>query len=486
MSKVKEFKMFINNEWVNSSSGEIIEVKNPATGQVIATVPKGNLEDVDKAMKAAAKAKETFKLSPITERIELCQRIADELEKEKEEIAKWMTWEQGKPYSTESLPEVEESILNFRNAAEDIKHIDGNIIYSNDPNKKIFSVYEPCGTYAAITPWNFPLVIPVEYVGPGLVAGNTMVLKPASYTPISVILMTECIERAGVPKGIFNVVTGSGDVVGEGLVTHPDTDAIGFTGENITGKKISSVAGLRRMLLEMGGDGPQIVCDDANVVEAAKEACYGAYMNAGQVCCATERVLCHESIKDEFVEEVLKITSDIKLGDPMDATVTMGPLNNEPTAQKVDRHIKDALEKGAKVLCGGKRASGFPTDLYYEPTVLDDVVPGMIIHDEETFGPVIPITTFKTDDEAIEIANSIKFGLQMAVFTSSLKKANYYSRRLRTGNLGINASTCYWEAHQPFGGCPGTDSGYGRLGGKYTIYDMMYIKTFTVDFEKCK
>ncbi len=483
---VKKFKMFIDGKWVDSSSGETFQVTSPIDGKVIAEVPVATTEDVNRAIEAAARNKESFKLTSDLYRSELCHKIADEIEKRKEEIARWMSLEQGKPYEAEALPEVEESVLNFRIAAEDIKRIDGGVLFSNDANKKIFTIREPNGVYAAITPWNFPLVIPVEYVAPGLVSGNTMVMKPASFTPISVLLMAECLEAAGVPSGVFNVVTGPGSTVGETMVQHPLVDAIGFTGEGVTGKRIASLAPLKRLLLEMGGNGPQIVLDDADIVEAAKEAAYGCWMNAGQVCCATERILVHRSVKDAFIEELLKITKQVKLGNPFESGTTMGPLNNEQTAQKTDAHIKDAVEKGAKIIYGGGRAKGFPTNLYYEPTILDNVTPEMLINEEETFGPVAPIITFDTDEEALKIANDSRYGLQMAVFTSSLKRAKYFADRLKTGNLTVNASTCYWEAHQPFGGGPGTESGQGRLGGMYTIYDMTHLKTVLVDFDKCK
>ena len=477
--------MYIDGVWCDSSTKETFKVVSPIDGAVIAEIPVASPEDVERAIQAAARNKNSFRLTSDIERSELCHRISDEILKRKEELARWMTMEQGKPYETESLPEIEESALNFRIAAEDIKRIDGGILFSNDPNKKIMTLREPNGVYAAITPWNFPMVIPVEYVAPGLVTGNTMVMKPACLTPISVILLAECLEAAGVPKGVFNVVTGSGATVGEQMAGHPLVDAIGFTGENVTGKKIASKALLKRMLLEMGGNGPQIVCDDADIAEAAKEAAFGCYMNAGQVCCATERILVQRSIKDQFVAELLKITKDLKVGNPFEQ-VDMGPLNSESTAAKVDLHIKDAIDKGAKIVFGGGRIKGMPTDLYYAPTILTEVVPGMLINDEETFGPVAPIIEFDTDEEAVKIANGTPYGLQMAVFTSSLKRLKFYSERLKTGNIAFNASTCYWEAHQPFGGGPGTESGQGRLGGMYTIYDMTHIKTLVVDFEKCK
>ena len=235
----------------------------------------------------------------------------------------------------------------------------------------------------------------------------------------------------------------------------------------------------------MGGTGPEIVRPDADLKAAAEGAAYGAWMNAGQVCCSTQRILVHKDVKEEFTKYLLDTLNDVKLGNPMDKDVTMGPMNNEPTIQKVELHIAEALEKGAKLLAGGKRASGFPTDKYFEPTILTDVVPGMMVHDLETFGPVLPIIEFSDDEEALKIANSTKLGLQMSLYTSSLKWAYWYQERLRTGNLCVNESAGFWEPHQPFGGCPGTETGHGSIGGRYTIEEVTFRKTITVNFNNC-
>ena len=208
-------------------------------------------------------------------------------------------------------------------------------------------------------------------------------------------------------------------------------------------------------------------------------------MNAGQVCCSTQRVLVHKSVKKKFIEELMKTVEAQVLGDPMDEKTTMGPMNNDPVIRKVEAHIAEGVSKGAKILCGGKRAEGFPTDKYFEPTVIDNVTPGMLLHDDETFGPVIPIIEFETDEQALAMANSTIFGLQMSVYTSSLKKAWWYQSRLKAGNICINESCGFWEPHQPFGGCPGTETGYGRIGGRYTIEETTWLKTITVDFKNC-
>lgn len=481
----EKYQMYIDGEWCDSSSREVIEVYSPSTGELLGTVPKATQEDVNRAIEAAHREKAKFKFWSDEERGDLLCRIAEELLKEAEKFATDLVKEQGKPYATEGYGEILESAENLRNAKEDLIRMNGEVLYSKDPNRKIITKREPNGVYAAISPWNFPMVMPAEHIAPILVAGNTMVMKPASYTPISAVNFALAIERAGCPKGVFNMVTGPGPTVGEQMVSHPLVNAIAFTGEDETGKRIQRIAGLKPMLLEMGGTGPEIVCEDADVVIAAKEAAYGAWMNAGQVCCSTQRVLVHKSLKKKFVEELMRTVEDIVLGDPLDPKTTMGPMNNEPTVQKVEMHIKDAVEKGAKILCGGKRASGFPTNLYFEPTVIDNVRPGMMVHDLETFGPVVPIIEFETDEEAVKMANSTKLGLQMAVFTSSLKRAFWYQSRLHAGNVCINESPGFWEPHQPFGGAPGTETGFGRIGGKYTIEETTFLKTITVNFEKC-
>lgn len=481
----EKYQMYIDGEWCDSSTGEVIEVISPVTGELLGTVPKASQEDVNRAIEAADRVKTEFKFWSDVERGELVCKIADELEKETEKIARDMTMEQGKPYHTESIGEVIESAENLRNAKEDLIRINGEILYSKDPDRKIFTKREPNGVYGAIDPWNFPLVMPAEHIAPVLVAGNTMVMKPASYTPISAVHFAEAIERAGAPKGVFNLVMGPGQAVGEQLCRHPLVNAIAFTGENVTGKRIQEISGLKSLLLEMGGTGPEIVCEDADIEAAAQGAAYGAWMNAGQVCCSTQRVLVHKSVKKKFIEELMKTVEAQVLGDPMDEKTTMGPMNNDPVIRKVEAHIAEGVSKGAKILCGGKRAEGFPTDKYFEPTVIDNVTPGMLLHDDETFGPVIPIIEFETDEQALAMANSTIFGLQMSVYTSSLKKAWWYQSRLKAGNICINESCGFWEPHQPFGGCPGTETGYGRIGGRYTIEETTWLKTITVDFKNC-
>nr|PZN35417.1 MAG: hypothetical protein DIU67_03480 [Actinomycetota bacterium] len=297
--------------------------------------------------------------------------------------------------------------------------------------------------------------------GPGLATGNALIVKPPEFTCWALLEMARVFEEAGVPKGAISIIPGAGEI-GEALVTHPGIDAIGFTGSSATGRRIVSQMGLKRSIMEMSGNGPTIVTADADIEKAAQAAVYGAYYNAGQVCVATERLIVLDEVHDEFVEAAMKAAEEVRLGDPFDESTNMGPLNNEPTAQKMDRHVADAIERGADVLMGGKRASGHPTDLYYEFTIIDRVPEESLVSQEESFGPVLPILTAKDDDDAIGVANRTRLGLQAAVFTNDLTKAFYYADRIRSGTVIVNDSTDTWETFQPFGGAAGTDTGWGR------------------------
>lgn len=478
----------IAGTWRGATSGSRFPVKSPVTGEVLAEVPSCDRKDVDEAVTAAANAWQTMRLVPVYDRAAVVLRMAEIIRERAEPIARVLTLEQGKPYETEALPEVIETALNFQLAAEDIVRLETPVVPMRDPAKRVMTFREPYGVMAVVTPWNFPTVIPSEYLGPGLAAGNTIVMKPASTTPLSMIMVGRCIQEAlseaGYPESAFSILTGPGGVIGDYLVGHPGVDLVGFTGETVTGEAICARAGIKMTLMELGGNGPQIVASDANLVEAAKAAALGCFFNAGQVCCATERILVERSVHDEFMSELLTAAAEWKLGDPRLAATTMGPLNNEPTALKTLEHLDDALKKGADIVSGGAREGGAPTDLYFQPTIIDGVTPDMLLNREETFGPVAPVISYDSDDEAVAIANGTGYGLQMAVFTSSIKKAFYFIERLRTGNVVINDSTDYWEASEPFGGGGGTKSGHGRLGGRFTLDDVTHLKTVAIDIEK--
>lgn len=469
-------KLYLAGEWTEGTGDEAHELISPVTGEHIATVPLASQADIDRAVAAAREAQDEFRHWSPFERADLCVRIAAAIEGKVEEIARIQTLEQGKPYREESLADIEEANEYFTNAAEDIKRLGGEVIPTTDRNKRMFTFRRPVGVWAAITPWNFPVTIPLEYIGPGLAAGNAVICKPPEFTSLALLKLAEAFDEAGVPKGLVSIIPGGG-AIGHALVSHPGVDAVGFTGSSETGKKIIAAMGIKRSIMEMSGNGPTIVTDDADIQAAATAAVYGAYYNAGQVCCATERVIVVDAVHDAFVDAVLKASEVVRLGDPFDAATNMGPLNNEPTASKMDRHLSDAAGRGAEVLLGGGRAEGFPTDLYYRFTVVDRVPEESLLSREESFGPVLPILSARDDAEAVAVANRSRLGLQAAVFTSSLSRAFWYADRVRSGTVVVNDSTDFWETFQPFGGAAGTDTGWGR--GK--IEEFTDLQTLVID-----
>ena len=477
---VRTLQNFVGGEWVESTGEHVRQIVSPVTGETLAEVPDAGPEDVARAARAARKAQPRWAALSAWDRASICHAIADLIDERKEDVARELTLEQGKPFAAEAIPDIEETAENFRIAAEDVKRMETAIIPSQDVNKRILTFRKPNGVYAGITPWNFPTLIPVELIAPGIAAGNTIVMKPSEWTPIAMATFMQAMADAGLPEGVVNVVYGGGEV-GERLITDENIDCIGFVGSHTTAEKIVRAAGLKRTLIEASGNGPVIVCEDADLQAAAKGAVFGGFFCAGQVCCATERVLVDRNVHDDFLQAVVDEAGDWKLGDPFDDDTLVGPMNNEPTAQKMDRHLEDAVEKGASVVLGGSRDSERPTELYYQPTVVDAVGVDTLINRDETFGPIVPLITVAGDDEALEVANDSHLGLQAAVYTSSLKRAFRYLDNLRVGNVVVNDSTDYWEAHEPFGGASGTRTGWGRIGGRYTMLDMTDLKTAVLD-----
>lgn len=479
--KVPELRHYIDGTWVESESGKTFAAENPATGEIIANLAEGTREDARRAVAAAKKNKSKIAKLSTWERSRLCLRISEVIEKRRDEIARILSQDQGKPLHTEAQWEVNSAIENFRDASEHIKWLEGSTIPTENPNKRVFTFRQPRGVYAVITPWNFPLNIPIEYLGPGLAAGNAIVWVPAPTTSVIAVKLMECMEEAGVPPGVVNLVTGPGPIVGDEIVAHPDTNAVGFTGSPATGEHIARRAAGKPLLLELGGNGPTVILDDANLEVAARATAKGAFLNAGQVCSATERILVHRRVHDEIAERLVAEAQRVRLGDPSQPDTTMGPLNNYPVAEKMDRHLDDGMKQGAKVLFGGKRAPGFKTNLYYEPTVIDNVSPESVINYEETFGPIAPLMQFDDYEQALQIANGAGLGLVASLFTRDVGKAFRIAEQMRAGIVNVNDTSNYWELHIPFGGVAGTKSGIGRLGGKYTIMEMTDLRTISID-----
>jgi acyl-CoA reductase-like NAD-dependent aldehyde dehydrogenase len=477
---VRTLQNFIAGDWADSTGEQVRQIVSPVTGETLAEVPDASPADVARAAKAARDAQPGWAALSAWDRAKVCHAIADVIDERREDMARELTLEQGKPFTAEALPDLEETAENFRIAAEDVKRMESPIIPSQDVNKRILTFRKPNGVYAGITPWNFPTLIPVELIAPGIAAGNTIVMKPSEWTPIAMATFMQAMADAGLPEGVVNVVYGGGEV-GERLITDESIDCIAFIGSHTTAEKIVRAAGLKRSLIEASGNGPVIVLDDADLEAAAKGAVYGGFFCAGQVCCATERVLVDKRVHDDFLAAVVKEAEAWKLGDPYDDDTLVGPMNNEPTAQKMDAHLEDAIGKGAEIVVGGSRDGDRPTNLYYQPTVVDQVGIDTLINRDETFGPIVPLITVDGDDQALEVANDSYLGLQAAVYTKSLNRAFRFLDHLQVGNVVVNDSTDYWEAHEPFGGGSGTRSGWGRIGGRYTMLDMTDLKTAVID-----
>jgi acyl-CoA reductase-like NAD-dependent aldehyde dehydrogenase len=394
-------------------------------------------------------------------------------------LARLQTLEQGKPLS-ESISDIEEAARLFHLHAEDVLRLGGETLPVTDSNKRMLTFRRPVGTWAIITPWNFPVLMMAEFVAPGLATGNALVVKPPAHTCAAVLATVAAFEEAGLPAGLVNILPGDGKV-GEMMLREPHFDAIGFIGSSATGARIQAAAGLRRTIMECSGNGPIVVCADADLERAARAATYGAYLCSGQVCCATERALVDRSVHRQFLEACREEAKKVHLGDPFDPDVNLGPLNNEAVAAKMDRHLQDATGRGARTLVGGSRQPGMPTALYYQYTLLDGVTPDMAAFREESFGPLLPVTAADDDRELLELANQDDLGLQAAVFTRDLARAFHFAEELQVGQVIVNDTTDYWDINMPFGGAGGKRSGWGRIGGKWTLMDMSDVRTAVID-----
>lgn len=470
-----ENRLFIAGCYQDGTGDDVVAVTSPVTGEHLGDVPVPSAADVDRAVRAARSAFYEYRQWSTHERADLCHRVAALVEEHADELARLTTLEQGKPLEAEARGDVDDTAELFAVSAEDAKRLYGSVIPSAQRDKRMITYRHPVGVWAAITPWNFPLMIMAEFLAPALATGNAIVCKPPAHTPFACLALGALLQEAGVPEGLVSILPAAGEV-GEALVTHPGVDAIGFVGSSETAERIVRAAGLKRTIIEASGNGPVIVLADADLERAAQAAAYGAYWNAGQVCCATERVIVDASVRADFLDALDEASQAAVLGDPFDPDTTLGPLNNEPTAAKMDRHIADAVERGASVRRGGGRASGFPTSLYYELTVLDGVTEDMLVAREESFGPVVPVLAVDGDEEILRVANADPLGLQAAVFTSSLARAFRVSEALRVGSVVVNDSTDYFESAQPFGGAAGTRTGWGRVGGLSQLADMTDLR----------
>ncbi len=459
---------------------EPMAVVEPATGEVLTEIDTASLADVDDAVAAANEAAPELERLSFFERADLLWATAERLEAGAAPLAEQLARESGKALAAEAVDELAEAADIFRLAAEEIKRLETHVLPSVDPRKRVFTHRKPNGVYALVTPWNFPMNIPAELLAAALAAGNPAVIKPSENAPLSALALAEAVAGAGFPAGAVSVVMGRSDV-GEALVSHAGVHGVGFVGSQATAAVIVAAAGMKRTIIEASGNGPQVVFDDADLEAAADAAVFGAHFVSGQCCVATERLLVHDSVHDELVDLLVDRAAAVTLGDPLDDATLMGPLNNEVVAARMDAHVAGASAQGARVLLGGRREPDRPTGLFYEMTVIDGVTPAMDVFRQETFGPVIPVTCFGSDDEAFALANDSDLGLQASVFTASLARAYRAVDELRTGTVLVNEGTAFWEQHPPFGGASRTGTGWGRIGGKYTILDMTDLRTAIID-----
>ncbi len=479
------FKNYINGKWVDAKSGKTFENRNPANwDDIIGIFPKSGPEDVEEAVRAARKAYQSWRLVPPPKRADIIKKAADLLVQRKEEIAREMTREMGK-ILLETRGDVQEGIDTGYYAAGEGRRLFSYTTTSELPNKFAMAIRLPVGVAGVITPWNFPMAIPTWKIFPALVAGNTVVFKPASDTPKTATTLVQILEEAGVPEGVVNLVHGGGNEVGMAIVRHPDVDLISFTGSTAIGKVISREAAdtLKRVSLEMGGKNAQIVLEDANLELALDGVLWGAFGTAGQRCTATSRLILHEAIYDQFIEMLVERVKKLKVGNGLDESTEMGPIINEAQLNKIHQYVEIGKQEGAKLLIGGYRLTGGEYDKgwFYAPTIFVDVHPKMRIAQEEIFGPVLCVIKVKSFEEAIEVLNDTVYGLSSSIYTRDVNKAFKAIRDIQAGITYVNAPTIGAETHLPFGGVKQTGNGH-REGG-WTVFDFFTeIKTVYIDY----
>jgi aldehyde dehydrogenase (NAD+)/betaine-aldehyde dehydrogenase len=481
---VRSYQNFINGQWVAPISGETYERKSPVTGKTIVQIPWSNQEDAGAAIQAARRTFDQghWSKSHARTRHDILRKTAEAVRAKASELAQTLCEEVGRPFAM-CLGEVlmtAEVYDYFAGLALDLK---GESITQYDSSAIGLTVHEPVGVVGIITPWNFPLLLVSWKIAPALAAGCTMVVKPSEFTPSSTFMLAEIITQAGLPEGAINIVTGDGPVVGERLVESTLVDKIAFTGSTAVGKRIMAKAAptLKRISLELGGKSPNIVFPDADMAAAVGGAFFGIYLNSGQVCQAGSRLLLHESIKDEFMQQLVAATKTIKLGDPKDSTTTMGPVINERQFDRIQGYIQAGQTEGAKLLIGGSGrypVEGFEQGLFVQPTIFDAVKGEMAITREEIFGPVLSVMTFKDEAEALQLANETMYGLTAAVWTKNLDTAFRMAKGIRAGTVWVNAYHSAGLPFMPYGGYK--QSGIGRERGLMALQNYTQVKNVVV------
>ena len=481
-TNIPTHKLFINGQWVDSSSGEVDQVLNPSTGEPIATIQSGNEADAQTALEAADKAFPAWRATPPRKRAEILQKFVAEIKANSERLAELIVREQGKLLKV-ARGEVAVTCSFIEYACEWARSMDGDIVKSDNPDEHIWIHKNPRGVVVAITAWNFPLALAGRKIGPALVAGNTLVIKPTSETPLATLELAELAKKAGIPDGVLNIITGPGRTMGDTLCRNPITKMVSMTGSTPAGQAIikATADNMAHCQLELGGKAPFIVLDDANIDVAVDAALHSRFDNCGQVCTGNERLYIQESIYDAFMDKFMAKVKAFKVGDPMDEASDMGPKVNAKELANMEKLVKISLEEGATLAHGGKRPAGaeFEKGYWFEPTILTDVTQDMTIVHEEAFGPVLPVIKFKTLDEVIGYANDCEYGLAAMVCTQNMQNILRLNDELECGEIYINRG--HGEQHQGFHNGYKL-SGTGGEDGKYGFEQYLEKKTFYVKF----
>jgi succinate-semialdehyde dehydrogenase/glutarate-semialdehyde dehydrogenase len=463
---------YIGGKWVATTVGDSLDVTNPATGEILGSVPNLGADETRAAIEAAAAALPLWRSQTGKERSAIMMRFYSLMMENQEDLAVLMTAEQGKPLA-ESRGEIAYAASFIQWFAEEAKRIYGDVIPGHQPDRRIVVLKQPVGVVASITPWNFPSAMIARKVGPALAAGCTIVCKPASQTPFSALALGELAERAGIPAGVLNVVTGPAREIGAELTANPLVRKLTFTGSTQIGKLLleQCAATVKKVSMELGGNAPFIVFEDADLGAAVAGAMAAKYRNTGQTCVCANRFLVQDAVYAEFASRFTEAVADLRVGDALQGDVDQGPLIDDAAVEKVEEHIADAIDKGAKVLAGGNRHALGRT--FFEPTVLSEVTPTMNVAREETFGPLAPLFRFQTEAEAVQMANDTEFGLAAYFYTRDLGRSWRVSEALEYGIVGLNTGIISTEV-APFGGIK--ESGLGREGSRYGIDDYLEIK----------
>lgn len=479
------YQNFIGGEWRNSQSGETFVSTNPAhTSEVIGRYQKSTAADIEDAIDVAVKAQPGWAATPAPERGEILLRAALLLDEEKEELATLMTREMGKLLK-ETRGDVQTAIDVAKYVAGEGRRAEGETVPSALPNKFCMTMRQPIGIVGIITPWNFPLAIPAWKTFPALLAGNAVVLKPASDTPLLVLKLADILQRAGLPTGVLNVVTGPGSTLGDALVSNKRVNMISLTGSTEVGRRVAEICGrdLRRCALELGGKNAVIVLEDADLDLAVASVTLGAFGTTGQRCTATSRVIVQKSVQKVFTDRLVAAAEKLRVGDGLDPDVDMGPLVNTGRVKAVQEYAEIGKQEGAKLVLGGSPLTGgdYREGAYYEPTIFTDVAPSMRIAREEVFGPLLSIVPIDSYEEAIKVANSTEYGLSTAIFTESSRLSFRAMRDIESGLVYINAPTTGAEIHMPFGGMKASGNGHRELGKK-AVEEFSETKTIFVSY----